>query len=308
MPSALSSILSLGGLGVDVFLFLSGLGLWYSLDKFYSTEYPKLITPKSKTGGVILWYLRRYKRLLITYLLVAIPYYAVFCIVKNLSLEKYLLYVSTVGFWTEHQGIWFVDALIPIYALSPLLYCAINRSRHNAILAVSLIILCYVFCLIPNECVDSKISLLVNSQFVVVRLPSFITGMWIAKYVKNGLALRTTTIVIMVIAFISLIIVFKVLHIPLATSFFATIPLVSLMLLLCNCLRSGRVHNALMFMGNISLESYIFNVTLHFFIPYISWDIADYNISYGNYIPYLSILIVGTALSYVLNRFVKMIV
>ena len=80
------------------------------------------------------------------------------------------------------------------------------------------------------------------------------------------------------------------------------------MLLLCNCLRSGRVHNALMFMGNISLESYIFNVTLHFFIPYISWDIADYNISYGNYIPYLSILIVGTALSYVLNRFVKMIV
>lgn len=32
MPDIISSVLSIGGYGVDMFLFLSGMGLWYSLD------------------------------------------------------------------------------------------------------------------------------------------------------------------------------------------------------------------------------------------------------------------------------------
>lgn len=307
LPSVLKSLFSLGGLGVDVFLFLSGLGIWYSLDKFYTKEYSQLTTQRTKLGGVIYWYSKRYKRLILTYLLLAVPYYAIFCIVRNLSFWKFLLYTSTLGFWTEHQGIWFVDALIPLYALSPILYRILSNNKTSTIFAFFLILLCYLVCFIPNECADPKLSLLGNFQFVTVRIPSFIAGLWIARYVKSGKNVSIIAAVATNVVFLSLLCIVKVLHLPIATSFFAMVPLVCLLTILCEMLSKSLLHNAVLFMGHISLESYMFNVTLHFFLPLINWKIANVDIGYGNYIPYLCVLIVGTVAAYALNRFCSMI-
>ena len=38
MPNFMKYTLSLGNIGVDLFLFISGMGLWYSLEKFNSNN------------------------------------------------------------------------------------------------------------------------------------------------------------------------------------------------------------------------------------------------------------------------------
>lgn len=49
MPHAISKLIQYGGLGVDIFLFLSGLGMSYSLKKL-----------NMNLGGVIKWYVKRF--------------------------------------------------------------------------------------------------------------------------------------------------------------------------------------------------------------------------------------------------------
>lgn len=53
MPGWMESLCGLASVGVDIFLLVSGLGLWYSLQKFGASE------------GVTTWYKRRYARILI---------------------------------------------------------------------------------------------------------------------------------------------------------------------------------------------------------------------------------------------------
>lgn len=53
MPGLIASLLERGGLGVDIFLFLSGIGCWYSLSKG--------TTPGS-------WYSKRFMRIFVPYL------------------------------------------------------------------------------------------------------------------------------------------------------------------------------------------------------------------------------------------------
>lgn len=55
-----------GNLGVDIFLFLSGLGLFYSLERFLE---------KYEFGNIYKWYWKRFTRLLLPYLLIMVPYW-----------------------------------------------------------------------------------------------------------------------------------------------------------------------------------------------------------------------------------------
>ena len=59
MPNILARIMELGNFGVDIFLFLSGLGCYYSLNKM---------------GGGLCYLKRRFSRLMIPYLLISFPF------------------------------------------------------------------------------------------------------------------------------------------------------------------------------------------------------------------------------------------
>ncbi|MDR1566195.1 MAG: acyltransferase [Treponema sp.] len=96
--------------GVDIFLFLSGLGLYYSL---------------SKDSGILTFYRRRMIRIL--------PYYIPIMLVINLAMVSQgapmaVLFfgVSTVGFWTNMFGYggweWYIPSIIALYAVTPFYY------------------------------------------------------------------------------------------------------------------------------------------------------------------------------------------
>lgn len=255
-------------------------------------------------GGVKQWYAKRYKRLLITYFMVSIPYYTIFCAVKGGSVLDFLLYVSTIGFWTCHQGQWFVDAIIPLYAISLVLFLFMQKSNHRAILAILLSFLCIGLSAIPNVSCEPYSTIWGNIQYVVGRVPSFIMGMAVAPLIKDGVIIKHP--LFWVAGSVLIYLLLKLLPLNVASEPFATIPLLYIFIKVCKY-QCASIQNIAFFMGNISLESYLFNVTLPFFIKMIPWDKASFNLGYGNYLPYLCVIVVGTLFSCCLNNFVKVI-
>ncbi len=115
----LRAILNRGYLGVEMFLFLSGIGLYHSMHK---------------NDAVRPFYLRRCTRTAIPWLMLSLPYW----IVKTLILDKMsframLLNWCGASFWLFGvKSVWYVAFLLVLYALYPLIF-RIQRKRRGIV-------------------------------------------------------------------------------------------------------------------------------------------------------------------------------
>lgn len=72
MPDALAYVFNLGNYGVDMFLLLPGMSMYFSL--------------KSRRSPLGKWYKKRYIKILLPFLMIAIPTYIVYCYVEKLGI------------------------------------------------------------------------------------------------------------------------------------------------------------------------------------------------------------------------------
>src|ERR1035437_2856765 len=109
-----------GGFGVDVFLLLSGLGLYFSTKKGLNLKE---------------FYLKRIIRIIPIYANVI----AVVTLIKGpYNLNAYLVKVSTLGYWFNGPIFdWFIPALLFLYLIYPLFYYVLNK---NSIVSLILVI------------------------------------------------------------------------------------------------------------------------------------------------------------------------
>ena len=135
MPIWLNKICGLGQLGVNVFFFLSGLGIWFSLQKVIKHK-PVGDGKLWRWGGVIDWYLTRYKKLFIPFLLLSIPCFAYQTILGGNSIWYFITQITTIEFWISGGGAWFVYVLIVLYLILPWWNLILLRTRQNAILSI----------------------------------------------------------------------------------------------------------------------------------------------------------------------------
>lgn len=103
----------IGFCGVDIFFFLSGMGLTYSIKK-------------SKLAG---FYYRRIKRILLPFIAVAI----LRGILEHWSLVDFFRNISGVNFYTRsmYSFLWFVTAILTLYILFPLYYRFFERASDK---------------------------------------------------------------------------------------------------------------------------------------------------------------------------------
>ena len=106
MPRWMESLCGLASVGVDIFLLVSGLGLWYSL---------KSIDSQVNLWGVKCWYIRRYKRILVPYFIIA-GIGNILAVMGGRTIAEAVLNISTISYWLEHKGAWYIAMLIPLYA------------------------------------------------------------------------------------------------------------------------------------------------------------------------------------------------
>lgn len=98
----------IGFYGVDIFLFLSGVGVYFSL---------------AKRPSAFGFYKARLGRILPAYLFVACLSY---CLLKleNGSIAGFLYYISGIGYWTRHARFdWYIPTQFALYLITPLFLC-----------------------------------------------------------------------------------------------------------------------------------------------------------------------------------------
>ena len=162
----LGRLIGSGFVGVDIFIFLSGFGLFYSLSKG-GFQWGKYIH-------------KRVIRIFPAYFIVGI-FLSVFC--YNDNFLEYLWKCSTLGFWTNGNYYdWFIPSLLALYVLYPILYFSFLQ-KEDTRSQIYLIILCLFLsylCVIFFSFID-------NWHFLLIyRIPIFIFGSLVAYYIKRN--------------------------------------------------------------------------------------------------------------------------
>lgn len=128
-----------GAMGVDIFLFLSGLGLFYSF---------------RKNPDIKVFYKKRLIRIIPTYVLICAPFYAFkYLIGTNFDIKGFLLHLSLISYWIDGSCDWYIAAIIVLYALFPLFYRVMKNNRLSGfiiLIAIWILISFTVFLISPS--------------------------------------------------------------------------------------------------------------------------------------------------------------
>lgn len=175
---------------VDMFLFLSGFGIYHSL---------------RKNADPLRFMQRRLERLLPSYL----PFILVYCAFMHWSgqLNKWqaLGNLTTFGWWTQMGGQfnWYIPTLIALYLFSPLLFAVLERYGRKALWLFPLLFL------LDAACVGSSLMMGVS------RFPVYFLGMVLGREAAEGhqpsrrrLAIAGVLMAVSMVAFYFLVVYF----------------------------------------------------------------------------------------------------
>ena len=240
MPGWLWQIFSLGQLGVSMFFLLSGMGIWYSLQNISSFE----------LGGAKKWYFKRYVKLFVPFLLIMMPCCGYAAIMGNHDLWWFLLRISTIQFWINGGGAWFVSVLVVCYLLSPGWEKLLRKIGHRTLLSATMFfVICCFGHLLMNRAQEAAL---------------YFAGFWLAPYVKRGLKIPWIPIVIAsVMMYLACVIYIPLQGLP--RVFFLLPVVVLLPCIVFDFSRMKPINKGFRFMGNITLESYLLNTSLPIF-------------------------------------------
>ena len=274
VPYIIDKVLRWGGIGVDVFLLCSGVGMFFSL---------------KKERSLMDWYWKRYLRILIPFLLFAIPYYLFRMVFDVENLLCFLSNITTISFWTRHEGAWFVSMLIPLYFLTPLIGNIIDGFNTRLIPTV---LLC-IFSII-GACLPTSSTIFHNIQMCLGHMPSFFVGYWSAKYVMEAKQIYLKWVMFAFIPYLLILPFYKCLHV--SSNWMIVLPGSLLLVALVDYIQRldfKQIGQFLAFLGTISLESYLANIYLPVVMKKVG--IKDFLIVYDerNYIFYTIVICVG---------------
>lgn len=96
------------------FLFISGYGIYYSF---------------RKNSDTLAFYRRRFFRMVVPFMLMALPYFLFRLCFDGISFWQFLGYLTTISYWFEgnYCGMWYVAVSIVLYLLSPLFFAIYFR-------------------------------------------------------------------------------------------------------------------------------------------------------------------------------------
>lgn len=242
-PFFLSKALKYGQIGVNIFFLLSGMGMYYSL--------------KRGTKG---FYTKRISKILPTYFIIAVPvFFIVDILLDKEGLLVYLFDLSTLRYWMQGVGYWYVAVQIIFYLIIPLHYILNSKLGKRGWILNLLVIVCAL--LIGQFLKNQNIR---TFGLLFERYPIFIIGFWIAKIVEKGrkFPLIGAIIAVSSIAFKSLF------HLPqnhFLHNFTLALAGFGMCIILCWFLevtQSAIKSNILSFLGKFTLEIYMMNVSI----------------------------------------------
>ena len=145
-------------MGVDIFLFLSAIGLCKSMGK----------------NNTVIFYLHRFNRVLLPFLMIAIPFFVwLDLLYLKDGIGQLFLNVTTINYWlTGNHPTWYIAFILIMYLLFPLLYQWDRKTGHISTI-------CLIFFSIVAEFVMYKAGcyLYNTSERALSRIPVFLIGL-----------------------------------------------------------------------------------------------------------------------------------
>lgn len=243
------SIKDIGDVGVDIFLLLSGMGLYFSYSKNNNKKY---------------FYKKRALRILPTYIPVAIVWYCAYAIVSKGNITDIFLGITTLGFWIkDNMTWWFISAILVLYIFTPFYLDFMNKNpKRNTI--ISSLFFIALGLLIRFT---SLYNILGYLLIFIGRIPIFIIGFYIGNIIINKEEISLNSKMIYFFAIVSLIISLLIvnpnfIYITFTLKYYVYIPLS-----LGICLFTSKIldkfsdnkFKLLTFLGMYSLEMYLFH-------------------------------------------------
>ena len=292
MPRVVHEVLGRGNLGVDIFLFLSGIGCWYSLFKGVSLKQ---------------WYYRRFVRIFIPYLLMQIPFWIWKLCNGEFSLSNEVLVFSTAGFWLNHVGAWYVALLVPLYLLTPPIY-KILQFGNRLLLAGLLVVGLTVVCMWNIDMLSGSVHAVIdNLQWAFRRVPSYVIGMAVAPMVKRGVKVNALAMIVLPLALY--IAIHTLISKDTPVHWCLVIPILTVLVIFLTMLKdTGRIYRFISWMGIVSLESYLANIYLSGMIKDSLAPLRnDCLLLTGGYFEYALVIVLGMLLSWMVSSMSKLI-
>lgn len=166
--------MSIGYGGVDIFLFLSGLGLYFSLSK----------------GNVKLsqYYKKRFCRILPEFWLFLLITYIISLDFNLYSFCKLIYRATTIGYWIPHTpySLWYISCILFLYAIFPIYFKLFNKHGLKIFLitiTLGLVSIAAYACItvffMDNTIRDNLLIL------TLARIPIFFIGAIFGYYIKH---------------------------------------------------------------------------------------------------------------------------
>ncbi len=154
-----------GFAGVDIFMLVSGFGLFYSLEK---------------NSHIIPFYRKRFLRIFPTYYFLGI--FASILLYHDNAIT-YLFRYTTIGFWTGGvYGEWYIPSIVFLYLLTPFIKKLYDRKLYIIIILIGCLCLIASYIIVANNYINKG----EPHFFLLYRIPSFLFGMACAYWVKHG--------------------------------------------------------------------------------------------------------------------------
>ena len=262
----------MGNIGVDMFLFLSGIGLWFSRAKATATDnmpVPPQMAAKRYRQRIMQFYRRRFQRIYPTWLVVACLYYMPQHLGVTLGhidwTDMTLDILFNWNFWTRDElAFWYIPTIMALYLLSPYYMTLLQRDRSYQWLAVVPMVWCVIV-----QYVTPIHDAVGHIEIFWSRVPIFFLGINCGEAIRRRETLSPSVLpliaVLFAMAFGTSLWLEQIKHglFPLFLERMLYIPFaVTLIILLAMAFRRSPrwILTAMAFCGGISLEIYLIHV------------------------------------------------
>lgn len=308
-PSWFTAINSHLNYGVDVFLFLSGVSLYFSYSK--DNNYSRFMK-------------KRFERTLLPYLVIGFLYWVWKYIIIQLNIADFvynasglsLLLIKKDSLLTVGQSeIWYVAFILGLYAVYPILYNSfynVSEKKKNIGFVIFIVLSVFAAFFIKFYVPDTYNS----TEVWLTRIPVFILGCYFGKTVKEKRSFRICD-VILFLAVIPLkgvtILLNSVIDSKIMLRYlglFGALFVCFSMVFVFEKFNLNPIRRILSFFGNLSLEIYMIHVILYKVLLYYIPDIrnsADFSMV-TKILFYVGIVAVSILLSVLLKKLVDMII
>lgn len=294
MPSWLFTLLGNCGVGVDIFLFLSGLGIFYSYLKRKESSVP-----------LYKWLIRRYLRIVIpcAFFIIPITLYE-YSYSTTLDLNGILLNLSGYGFLVGKGSLWFVACILLLYVITPLIHSLLyNDNRYLYAFVLSVLSLLFGYIRFSDNEIVHKL------QFMACRFPCYFIGYAMAKDIISKKCVAGWKMILMpLLGYCLLFVANQTIKTHFSLFWLQGLFLVTIVALMLKLSFLVKCHSLLRFLGVVSLESYAANIMLLPFFRLWNFEFWGINLNMGGWSFYVIGTLICLLVACVVNRLSKKII